>query len=440
MDLVVGASESTVKSLLGKLGGLLAQEYTLIRGVGGDLQYISDELRTMQSFLRDLGEAKHDHRTKDWMKQIRDMTYDVEDCVDDSGHHIHNPRWLRSDIPCYFLVNSVYEVLTWWPRRDIASKISDLKARAQQISERRQRYGVDNPKSEHNQNGATGNGAGSGTSSSRTTGFDAAENQERSLKLIATKDPVGVDEQMVRLERWMQNPTKTNGVLAIVGFGGVGKTIIATDLYLKFGAQYDSRAMVTVSQGSDLEAILTNIMNQVMPQKQQGSSPEKKNLAVDVRGMLSQFKCRCCSVCGTAADNPSDEPHSEDQEQQDNTDEQKPQLDEQEQSDSDDEEPEQKPHSEDQKQQDNTDKPQSDEQEQSDDSDDEDAEKKSLAAFRNKLGRVWRHRLAKSSTSDKARDNDRLSKLKQDLESFLTKNRYATSELSTLFLFLFLFS
>jgi hypothetical protein len=404
MDLVVGASESTVKSLLGKLGGLLAQEYTLIRGVGGDLQYISDELRTMQSFLRDLGEAKHDHRTKDWMKQIRDMTYDVEDCVDDSGHHIHNPRWLRSDIPCYFLVNSVYEVLTWWPRRDIASKISDLKARAQQISERRQRYGVDNPKSEHNQNGATGNGAGSGTSSSRTTGFDAAENQERSLKLIATKDPVGVDEQMVRLERWMQNPTKTNGVLAIVGFGGVGKTIIATDLYLKFGAQYDSRAMVTVSQGSDLEAILTNIMNQVMPQKQQGSSPEKKNLAVAVRGMLSQFKCRCCSVCGTT-DNPSDEPHSEDQ-----------------------------------KQQDNTDKPQSDEQEQSDDSDDEDAEKKSLAAFRNKLGRVWRHRLAKSSTSDKARDNDRLSKLKQDLESFLTKNRYATSELSTLFLFLFLFS
>jgi hypothetical protein len=130
MDLVVGASESMVKSHLGKLGGLLAQEYTLIRGVDGDLQYISDELRTMQSFLRDLGEVKHDHRTKDWMKRIHDMTYDVEDCIDDSGHHIHNPRWLRSDIPCYFLVNSVYEVVTWWPRRDITSKISDLKARA----------------------------------------------------------------------------------------------------------------------------------------------------------------------------------------------------------------------------------------------------------------------------------------------------------------------
>jgi hypothetical protein len=126
-----------------------------------------------------------------------------------------------------------------------------------------------------------------------------------------------VDEHMDRLEKWMENPTKKNGVLAIVGFGGVGKTIIATDLYRRFGAQYDSRAMVTVSQGSDLEAILTNIMNQVMPQKQQGFSPKKKSLAVAVRGMLSQFKCRCCSVWGTT-DNPSDEPHSEDQMQQHN--------------------------------------------------------------------------------------------------------------------------
>ena len=37
MDLVVGASESTVKSLLGKLGSLLAQEYTHIYGITSNL-------------------------------------------------------------------------------------------------------------------------------------------------------------------------------------------------------------------------------------------------------------------------------------------------------------------------------------------------------------------------------------------------------------------
>jgi disease resistance protein RPM1 len=33
MELAVGASESAMRSLLGKLGSLLAQEYTLISGV-----------------------------------------------------------------------------------------------------------------------------------------------------------------------------------------------------------------------------------------------------------------------------------------------------------------------------------------------------------------------------------------------------------------------
>ncbi|WVZ83087.1 hypothetical protein U9M48_030267 [Paspalum notatum var. saurae] len=139
-------SESTVKSLLGNLGGLLAQEYTLIRGVAGDRQYITDELRTMQSFLHDLGDASEQcHQMKDWMKQIRDMTYDVEDCVDDSGHRNRNPRWLHPDVCCYLLVSGAYEVVNGWPRRDIASMISDLRMRAQQISERRQRYGMSNP-------------------------------------------------------------------------------------------------------------------------------------------------------------------------------------------------------------------------------------------------------------------------------------------------------
>jgi hypothetical protein len=397
--------ESAAQSVVSSAVQLLGAEYRLLHSVGDQVAELRDDLEAINALLIMQLEAEDgavDGFLEVCMKQLRELAYDSEGCIDLYKLRI---RCRPGDGLCAWFKHLVQTLVA---RRRLAGKVSALRARGIAIGNRQQRFGFNRealrrarPPSPR----ATGTGAGSGTSSSRTTGFDAAENQERSLKLIATKDPVGVDEQMVRLERWMQNSTKTNGVLAIVGFGGVGKTIIATDLYLKFGAQYDSRAMVTVSQGSDLEAILTNIMNQVMPQKQQGSSPEKKNLAVAVRGMLSQFKCRCCSVCGTAADNPSDEPHSEDQEQQDNTD-----------------------------------KPQSDEQEQSHDSDDEDAEKKSLAAFRNKLGRVWRHRLAKSSTSDKARDNDRLSKLKQDLESFLTKNRYATSELSTLFLFLFLFS
>lgn len=55
MELAVGASDSAMKSLLGKLGSLLAQEYTLISGVRSEIQYIKDELASMHAFLRNLG-------------------------------------------------------------------------------------------------------------------------------------------------------------------------------------------------------------------------------------------------------------------------------------------------------------------------------------------------------------------------------------------------
>ncbi|XP_037475372.1 disease resistance protein Pik-2-like [Triticum dicoccoides] len=272
MELVVGASGATMKSLLGKLGGLLAQEYTLIRGVNSDLQYINDELATMQSFLRTVaGSHGNDELMKDWMKQIRDVTYDVEDCIDDSGHRLHR---IRADRCCYFLVSSVYEVLTWWPRRDVAARISVLKVRAQQIGERRQRYGVDNPQR-----------AGSG--STATAGFDAAANQDASLQIVAMKEPVGVDKHMEGLERWITDEN-SGSVLYIVGFGGVGKTTIAKALYKNFGEQFSYRAMVTVSQSSDVEAVLRSIKSQVTPQtdhpEQPGSSAENR-LAVAVKGV-----------------------------------------------------------------------------------------------------------------------------------------------------------
>ncbi|XP_020191260.1 disease resistance protein Pik-2 [Aegilops tauschii subsp. strangulata] len=269
MELVVGASEATMRSLLSKLGRLLSDEYTLIRGVGVDLQYINDELTTMQSFLR-ANDGTHGCLMKDWMKQIRDITYDIEDCIDDSGKRI---RGLRTSMCCYCLVNGVYEILTAGPRRDIATRLSALKMRAQEISERRDRYGVVNP-------------AEAGAGAAR---FDVADNQAPGrLQLVTTREPVGVEDLM-------KEPHKR--VTCIVGFGGVGKTAIATALYRTYGEEFSHRAMVTVSQSTDLEAILRIIRDQIKPRtsnhEQQDSSEKKKSLVR--RGssaVMDAIRCR----------------------------------------------------------------------------------------------------------------------------------------------------
>ncbi|XP_037482650.1 disease resistance protein Pik-2-like [Triticum dicoccoides] len=303
MEMVVGASEATMKSLLSKLGGLLAHEYALIRGVRGDIQYINDEMASMQAFLVDLAPRGHDSRMKDWMKQIRDVTYDIEDCVDDFAHRLPHDPAAGGDVCCAFIVSPVYEIWTWRPRRTIASSIAELKVRAQQIGERRTRYGVENPKTLE---GAPPVG-----------GFDVAEYQHTPLALVGTKKPVGVEEEMKELGKWLtlqqpassdpassqaEAPKQAHAVLSIVGFGGVGKTTIAMALYQEYGDQFDRRAMVTVSQSSDIDAILQTILSQVRPQskddsEQQGScggGPSgKKRLMAAIGTVCASIMPKC---------------------------------------------------------------------------------------------------------------------------------------------------
>ncbi|XP_066305854.1 disease resistance protein Pik-2-like isoform X2 [Miscanthus floridulus] len=282
MELVVGASQATMKSLLGKLGGLLSQEYTLIRGVRGDIQYINDELASMQAFLRDLSNPDdQDNRTKDWMKQIRDIAYDVEDCIDDFAHRL--PHDSISDVKCTFIVMRLYELKTWWPRRQIATNISALKVRAQQIAERRSRYGVENPiKGNKNRPGI------------RSTMYsDIAEHQVADHQLINIKEPVGMNN-IKELQEWVTKPHPERTVLSIIGFGGVGKTTIATALYRRVSNEFDCRALVTVSQNYDEDAVLSSILNQVMPQdrnqEQRGSEAAsfEKNLVIHITSKLKR--------------------------------------------------------------------------------------------------------------------------------------------------------
>ncbi|XP_047071367.1 disease resistance protein Pik-2-like [Lolium rigidum] len=298
MEFVVGASDATMKSLLGKLGGLLAQEYTVIRGVRGDIQYISDELATMQAFLGDLGSTRdgRDRRLKDWMKQIRDMAYDMEDCIDDFAHRL--PHDSLSDARCSFIVTRVHELWTFWPRREIASKISELKVRAQQIAERRSRYGLDNPTP------FSGNGNGN-IGSSATTG-SIAEHLITKRQLIHTEQPVGAVTNMTNLREWLKkhsDSVKHRSVLSIVGFGGVGKTTIATALYVEFRNEFDCRALVTVSQNYDEDQVLRDILGQIKPtdtpaqiktherELEQESTGRRleKSLAADIMSAVKRF-------------------------------------------------------------------------------------------------------------------------------------------------------
>ncbi|BAF28258.1 Os11g0480000 [Oryza sativa Japonica Group] len=185
------------------------------------------------------------------MKQVRDIAYDMEDCVDDFAHRLrHDPRGDGCLVEVY---RALYEIYTCRPRCDIAAKLAELKNRAQQVGERRLRYGVVlNPIPP--QRGETRNG-------DQTTG----ENQVAGRRLITVKEPIGVARAIEKLEAWMKSQShKNRGVLAIHGFGGGGKSTIAAALYRKHGQNFDCRAWVTMPQKFDDRAVLRSILSQVM--------------------------------------------------------------------------------------------------------------------------------------------------------------------------------
>ncbi|WVZ50561.1 hypothetical protein U9M48_001803 [Paspalum notatum var. saurae] len=257
MDLVVGASHNAAKSLVNKLGILLAQEYTLIQGVQDDVQYINDELASMQAFLNRLKRegGSHDEQRQDWMKQVREVAYDIEDCVDNVSHRLGGEP--RGSGRLAALRRAWYLLTTLYARHCIAAEIGNLKIRAQHVGERRTRYGVENP--------ASGGSAVGGE------GDDDAPRDSPipPPQLVGTMEPVGMDGAIKELEPWFaeENVDRQLRFLAIVGFGGLGKTTLAMVLHRNFGDRFDCRATVLASQKFHLLTVLRGLVKQIHEQQ-----------------------------------------------------------------------------------------------------------------------------------------------------------------------------
>ena len=96
-------------------------------------------------------------------------------------------------------------------------------------------------------------------------------------QLIGTVVPVGIEGPKKELEPWFMEAKQQSindqlRFLAIVGFGGIGKTTLAMALYRTFGDEFDCRASVLASQKFHLLAVLRNLVKQF--HDQQASAPK----------------------------------------------------------------------------------------------------------------------------------------------------------------------
>jgi ABC-type molybdenum transport system ATPase subunit/photorepair protein PhrA len=84
------------------------------------------------------------------------------------------------------------------------------------------------------------------------------KNSKNTIALI-----VGIDGPMEELVRWLLNTEQKLKVISIVGFGGLGKTTLAKEVYQMIGKQFDCKAFVSVSQRPDLKRLLKDIQSKL---------------------------------------------------------------------------------------------------------------------------------------------------------------------------------
>jgi hypothetical protein len=81
---VVSVGKSVLSGALGYAKSALAEEVALQLGVQRDHAFIRDELEMMLAFLMAAHDERDEHKVvKTWVKQVRDVAYDVEDSLED---------------------------------------------------------------------------------------------------------------------------------------------------------------------------------------------------------------------------------------------------------------------------------------------------------------------------------------------------------------------
>jgi disease resistance protein RPM1 len=187
-----------------------------------------------------------DAQVKAWISDLRELSYDAEDCIDKFIYQLGNDGH-RGGLKQFFL-KTARQLKTLGSRHGIAEKIAELNARVKQISMRFHSNKM--------------NDIGPGKSSYATV------DPRLCALFVDDAELVGIDGPRDDLAKWMvevgNNSAKHHcRVLSIVGFGGLGKTTLANAIYRKINGQFHCQAFESISQKPDIKKIFMSLIFQV---------------------------------------------------------------------------------------------------------------------------------------------------------------------------------
>jgi Flp pilus assembly CpaE family ATPase len=250
---IVSAATGAMRSVLTKLAELLHEKYKLAKGVRKDIEFLRSELSVMNDLLCVMADVEElDALNKGWRDRVRELAYDVEDCIDRSVAQLGRASGGDdASKGVFFGTKLARKLKKTRASLQIAGQIQELKARVMVESERQKRYKVD---------GLIG-------SSSNNPSRNKVD-----LRMCAlwkeTKNLVGLDRPRDEIIRMLmpaegKEPPQQVRIVSIVGCAGLGKTTLAHHVYQKIQDHFECKAFVTISQNPHMKDVLMKICTQV---------------------------------------------------------------------------------------------------------------------------------------------------------------------------------
>ncbi|XBI60732.1 hypothetical protein VPH35_041622 [Triticum aestivum] len=261
MDLAMGA----MGSLLNKLSEVIKEEYKLQKGVKKKVKSFSAELDIMRAALGKVAEVPRDQlddQIKLWADDVRELSYDMEDVVDSLLVRVEgsDPNADQFNFK-KLMVKMVNVFKKGKARREISTAVEEIHERLQDVTRRHERYNLDNL-----------------PAAKRTTTDPFWEvfygDKKNIIGLQKARDDI--------IKKISDGYPVSNAhlkILSVVGFGGLGKTTLAREVYDSLPTKFDYKAFVSVSRNPDMKKVLSNLLFKL--DKEKHASMNAANLDVE---------------------------------------------------------------------------------------------------------------------------------------------------------------
>lgn len=266
MKAAVSASQGVMRSLPTMVGSMLESDHGLPKEVG----LLTDDMRKLSALLLEPSQVEHPRSTAEsWMKEVRELSYDVQDFLDELAAKRGPPSSSSSAASCLLpgkIITRFHQEQI--RRRRIIAEISRFRARVRETIARRENYGL-------------------GNCVFRSQG---PPNEHRELLPLigegASCRLVGIENSVEKIGEWLTDKEKLTRVISIVGPRGVGKTAVARKLYNDIAGQFECRAFVQASKIPETRTLLNSMLSQLQRLEPFHEIWDEKGLIREIKTLL----------------------------------------------------------------------------------------------------------------------------------------------------------